>query len=121
MVRAPGGPRPGRSTLGCLFTLLVVVAAAYFGVGVAEVYWRYFRYRDGMAQQARFADRKTDEEMVRQLHALADTLGLPDDARRVRIRRAPGGVTISAGYEEHVTLPGFEREIHFAPRVETTP
>ncbi|HVE78085.1 MAG TPA: hypothetical protein VNA89_04445 [Gemmatimonadaceae bacterium] len=115
-----GGARSGRgrSSLGCLLTLLVVVAAGYFALNVGEVYWRYFRYRDGMAQQARFAARKSDVEIVRQLAALADTLGLPDAARDVRVRRTPDRVTIAASYDERIALPGFVRELHFAPRAE---
>lgn len=118
MVRRGGPGRRGRSSLGCLVTLLLVVAGGYFGVSVAEVYWRYFRYRDAMEQQARFAARKSDLEIVRQLAAFADTLGLPDAARDVRVRRTPDRVTIAASYEEHVALPGFVREFHFAPHAE---
>ena len=44
--------RPGKSTLGCLFTLLIVVAAGYFAFNVGEVYLRYYRFRDSMQQAA---------------------------------------------------------------------
>ena len=35
--------RPGSSSLGCLFALLLLSAAGYFGVNVGEVYFRYFK------------------------------------------------------------------------------
>ena len=47
-------PRRGASSLGCLFTLLIVTAAVYFGVNVAEVYWRFYEYQDDMRSFARF-------------------------------------------------------------------
>ena len=46
--------RRGASSLGCLFSLLIVTAAVYFGVNVAEVYWRFYQYQDDMRQFVRF-------------------------------------------------------------------
>ena len=61
------GRRPGRTNLGCLLTLLLAVAAVYFAVNVGEPYVRYYRYLDGMKQEARFSARFTDEEIQRRL------------------------------------------------------
>ena len=111
MVRA----RAGRSTLGCLFILLIVSAVAYFGVNVGEVYLRYFRYRDGFRQEARFARQRTDEVIRSHLRALADSLGLPAEAHLVSVRRAPDRIVIRARYSEIVEMPGYVREFHFEP------
>ena len=43
--------RRGSSSLGCLFTLLVLAAVLYFGINVGEVYFRYFQYKDAMRQE----------------------------------------------------------------------
>jgi len=40
--------RAGRSSLGCLVALLLVVALIYFGVKVGEVYWRAYEFKDAM-------------------------------------------------------------------------
>ena len=116
MVRGRGG----RVSLGCLFTLLLLTAALYFAVNVGEVYWRYYRYRDAMQQEARFAHMRTDQAITRRLTLVADELGLPDGARAVAIRRDGGArqITIGAEYAERVELPGFVRTIRFAPRAE---
>jgi hypothetical protein len=112
-------PRAGVRKLGCLVALLVFVAVAYFGFNVGEVYFRYYRFLDGMKQQARFA-RQVDDETIRlRLAALADSLGLPDDAGRVRVRRRTALIEISSSYEEIVDLPLHARTFHFDPRVET--
>jgi hypothetical protein len=114
--------RGGRVSLGCLFTLLLLTAALYFAVNVGEVFWRYYRYRDAMQQEARFAHMRTDQAIARRLTSVADSLGLPDAAEQVAIRRDAGRrrVTIAADYDERVELPGFVRTIRFSPRAEAT-
>jgi hypothetical protein len=111
--------RAGVRKLGCLVALLVLVVAVYLGFNVGEVYVRYYRFLDGMKQQARFA-RQIDDETIRlRLASLADSLGLPDEAERVRVRRSANRIEISASYEEAVDLPLSPRTVRFDPRVET--
>jgi hypothetical protein len=112
--------RGGKSSLGCLFTLLVFVALAYFGVNVGEVYLRYYRFRDSMAQTARFARQLSDDDIRSRLRLAADTLGLPESAHRVQVRRRDNQVTISTEYYDRVEMPGYVREIHFQPHVESS-
>lgn len=112
--------RSGRSTLGCLLTLLIVVAAGYFGVNFGEVYLRYYRFRDSMEQNAHFAAHFDDAAIRNNLKFAADTLNLPPEARSIQIYRRERHISISAEYYEHVELPLYVREIHFQPRVETT-
>lgn len=111
MVRSRGGA----SKLGCLFTLLIVAVVAYFGVNVGEVYYRYYRYRDAMRQEGRFARQNTDEQIRRHLRSFADSIGLPEDAGQVSVRRSANRISISADYDEVVELPLFVRSFHFAP------
>jgi hypothetical protein len=110
--------RAGRSTLGCLFGLLVLVTAAYFAVGFGEPYWRFYDYRDAMQQEARFAQRTSDAEIIARLQAKADSIGLPEDAQKVRIHRTRDSIAIWSAYTETVTLPLFTRAIEFMPKVE---
>ena len=112
--------RPGRTNLGCLVMLLVGVAAVYFAVNVGEPYVRYYRYLDGMKQEARFSARFTDEEIQRRLAALADSLGLPEAAGRVRVRRASNRISLSTSYYERVEMPLIVRDILFSPQAEWT-
>ena len=118
MVRAEA--RFGRSSLGCLVTLLIVVAAGYFAVNVGEVYLRYYRFHDSMAQNARFAAHFDDDAIRNNLSLAADTLDLPVGAHHIQIKRRDHHITIWADYYERVELPLYVREIHFEPRVEST-
>ena len=52
--------------------------------------------------------------------ALADSLGLPEAAGKVRIRREPNRISLSSSYYERVEMPLIARDILFAPQVEWT-
>ena len=109
--------RSGTSRLGCLVSLLLVSAVAYFGFNIGEVYVRFYRLKDAMVQEARFAHNRDDNAIRLRLAAVADSLGLPDDAGRMVIRRESTRIIISTDYSEHVELPMFVREFKFAPQV----
>lgn len=110
--------RRGVSRLGCLFMLLVVAAVGYFGLPVAEAYYRYYRFDDAIAQEVRFSETRSDEEMRQRLAAVADSLGLPPEAARITIRREARRLIIEANYHEVIELPMTVREIAFTPRAE---
>ena len=112
--------RWGRSNFGCLLALLLSVTGVYFIVNVGEPYVRYYRYLDGMKQEARFSARFTDDDIQRRLAALADSLGLPESAGRVRVRRASNRISLSASYYERVEMPLIVRDILFTPQAEWT-
>ena len=110
--------RRGASTLGCLFSLLVVVALIYFGVNVGSPYLRYYQFRDAMQQEARFADRKTDAQILTTLRLKADSLALPAKAHTINVRRSPSRIVIWTEYAETVDFPFITRDIAFRPVVE---
>ena len=112
--------RRGRAGFGCLLGLLLMVTVVYFAMNVGEPYLRYYRYLDGMKQEARFSARFTDEEIQKRLASLADSLGLPEAAGHVRVRRASNRISISASYYEHVEMPLIARDILFTPQADWT-
>ena len=112
--------RLGRTKFGCLVTLLLAVTAIYFAINVGEPYVRYYRFLDGMKQEARFSARFTDEDIQRRLAALADSLGLPEAAGKVRVRRASNRISLSSTYYERVEMPLIVRDILFSPQAEWT-
>ena len=107
--------RRGRSSLGCLFSLLILAAALYFGINVGEVYWRSYEFEDAMRQEVRFAKQIPDERIKKRLAALADSLGLPEAAGDVQVTRDANTISVSAEYSERVELPLFARSIRFTP------
>lgn len=110
--------RDGRSSLGCLFLLLLVAAALYFGINIGEAYWRFYEFQDAMRQEVRFAKQVPDDRIKLHLAAYADSLGLPEEAADVTVNRGSSTISVSAEYSEHVELPLFVRQIRFYPRAQ---
>lgn len=98
--------QPGKARLGCLFTILLLAAAAYVGKSVGEVYWRYYRLRDYVNEQADFAPVLTDEVIRRRLVGLCDTLGINLGSSDWKIRRTglPKEITIEAQYQDSIVV-----------------
>ena len=114
--------RRGVSRLGCLLPLLILAVAAYFGVGFAEAYFRFYQFKDAMGQEARFAADKTDAQITTRLSALADTLQLPPGAELITIERTTTQIAISSDYDEVFRLPlNKEKVLHFHPAVMSRP
>ena len=112
----------GRASLGCLFSLLLATVVLYFGFNVGEVYWRFYRYRDAMEQEVRFASMRNDDAIAERLSSVAEALGLPDAARPPKVQRDPSSrrILITAAYSERVELPGFVRTFSFTPQARGT-
>jgi hypothetical protein len=113
--------RRGTSLLGCLFSLFIVAAIAYFGVNIGRVYWRFYQYQDDMRQEARFSSQRTNDQILAALKASADSLGLPEGATKISIRRTDKSISIESDYYENIELPMYVREVHFHPHAEGTP
>ncbi|HTK47853.1 MAG TPA: hypothetical protein VL328_07740 [Gemmatimonadaceae bacterium] len=110
--------RPGSSSLGCLFSLLLLSAAGYFAVNAGEVYFRFYQYKDAMRQEVRFASHNSDQVILRHLRAQADSLGLPEAAGEVTLQRDGRHIEIESEYYEHIELPMYVREVRFNPHAE---
>jgi hypothetical protein len=110
--------RRGATKLGCLVQMMVLVTLGYFGVNFGEAYWRYLKYRDAMRAEVEFRAGQPIPQIQSRLARVADSLGLPEDAGIVLVRKERGVITIEAHYEETIELPGFRRDIHFEPRAQ---
>jgi hypothetical protein len=108
--------RAGITKTGCLVFLLIIAATVYFGVHFGEVYFRYLEYKDAMKQEVRFRSTLPDEQIRARLQLVADSLGLPEAAGRVRVRKERGQITLEARYTEIVEFPFVKKELTFEPR-----
>jgi hypothetical protein len=114
--------RRGESRIGCLLPLLILAVAAYFALDFGEAYFRFYQFKDAMAQEARFSTDRTDDQITKRLSALADSLQMPPGAELITIERTPTIVTISSDYDEVIKLPmKKEKVIHFHPSVMSRP
>ena len=116
MVRAQR-PDRGASSVGCLFSLLLFVAALYYGVNIGEVFVRYYRLLDELDSQARLATVIDNGTIQRRIAAAVEDVGLPDSAAQVIITRStsPREIRIETSYSETVALPFFNYTFVFHP------
>ena len=112
--------RHGSGRWGCLAMLAALAVIGYYGLGIGSVYWNYYQYRDRMLQEARFAASRSDNVIQRRIAMFADSIGMPNGAQLVHVRRQPHHVFIWAEYHEDIELPFLTKELRFAPRVEWT-
>lgn len=114
--------RRGKSNIGCLGTLALLVAGAYLAAQFLPPLMHYEQFLDSMRSNAQFATTLTDSSIRDRLMAQADSLGLPPEAKKVVVLRRKGDpptITISTEYTERVYLPIFGvKLLHFAPKVE---
>jgi hypothetical protein len=120
MVNRRVGWRRGASTPGCLVSLLLFVAAVYYGIHFGEPWLRYYQLLEEMRSSARLAPTLSDGVIHRRLEAKADELGLPDEAHKFQISRLgkPRKITITTQYSETVVVPLFTHTFVFTPTAE---
>ena len=111
--------RRGASTMGCLLSLLVLVAVLYYGVNIGEVWFRYYRLADEMSTQARLAAALDNGTIQRRIASAIQEIGIPDEAAaNLEITRtaSPRQITIETQYNESVHLPLFNHTFHLHPK-----
>jgi hypothetical protein len=120
MVNRRVGSRRGASTSGCLVSLLIFVAAVYYGIHFGEPWLRYYQLLEEMRSSARLAPTLSDGVIKRRLEAKADELGLPDESHKFQISRSgkPRKITITTQYSETVVVPLFTHTFVFTPTAE---
>jgi hypothetical protein len=113
--------RSGASRLGCLVQLIILGSLIYFGAFLGEDALAYYRLRDAMKQEARFAATRTDDQMKDRLRAFTDSVKLPDEAKDINIVRGENRIRIWSEYDQEVHLPfNQSRTIHLRPSAENT-
>lgn len=112
--------RRGASSSGCLLSLLLFVAALYYGVNVGEVFFRYYRLLDEMQTETRLAAGLNDDTIRHRVQAAIEEIGIPDSAgsRQLQVRRtdSPRQIVVETRYSEWVSLPFFNHSFSFHPR-----
>ena len=113
--------RRGASRLGCLIQIAIVAMIVYFGLLAGEEALAYYRFKDAMKNEARFASIRSDTEIRNRLRVFADSVELPAQAKEVRIVREGNRIRIWSEYDQVFKLPlNKTRVVHFRPSVEKT-
>ena len=111
--------RRGASRLGCLLQIVVVVCIVYFGLLAGEEALSYYRFKDAMKTEARFASIRSDEVIKKRLRAFADSVKLPPSASEINVVREGNRIRIWSSYDQVIQLPLKKtRTVHLRPSVE---
>ena len=113
--------RRGSGTAGCLAWVALFAILIFLAVQFGKPWFRYQQFRDVMKSSARYAVALPDSVIRARLMSVADSLGLPKEAKRVTIHRSarPAVIEISSQYSEKVSLPLFGSVLlRFKPRAE---
>ncbi len=100
--------RSGKSKLGCLFQLVLIVGVAYYGADWTKTYYKYWSLKEVMRSQAIRATGIDDATIHRRILVKIDQLSLPNDARsNIKIRRMnrPREIVISTSYVVFLRIP----------------
>lgn len=120
MVTSPKN-RIGASRLGCLIQIVILVGIVYFGVLAGKEALAYYRFRDAMKNEARFAASRSDVEMRTRLRAFTDSVELPIEAKDIKIVRAGNTIRIWSEYDQEFKLPfNHTKVVHLRPSVENS-
>lgn len=105
----------GKTRVGCLLFVLLVVVAAYVGVAYVGSEFDYRSLRGEVQRQAGLAAQMTDQEILRILRLRVRELDLPQQAELLEVRRLPGNrIQITGHYSD--TLRFFNRWEWVRPR-----
>ncbi len=120
MVMAKIRSRRGGSTSGCLVSLVLFIAAVYYGIHLGQPWVRYYQLVDEMRVSARLAPTLSDAVIRRRLEQKADELQLPPEAKKFVITRSgnPRKITITTQYSETVTVPLLTHTFFYTPMTE---
>ena len=110
--------RRGVANLGCLGWILIIAIVAYLGSHIAAPYMRYYRFRDAVDQQARFATFRSDDAIRKELWAAADSIGLPESAYHLNVERTTSDLRISGAYHDRWEIPHYIHIVRFVMDVE---
>jgi hypothetical protein len=112
--------RRGTSTMGCVVSLVLFLAAVYYGIHLGEPWVRYYQLLDEMRVSARLAPTLSDGVIRRRLEQKVDELGVPPEAKKFQISRSgqPRRIVITTQYSETVNVPLLTHTFQFTPRAE---
>jgi hypothetical protein len=109
----------GASRLGCLIQIVIVVCIVYFGMLAGEDALAYYRFKDAMKNEARFAAVRTDQDIKSRLRAFTDSVQLPPQASEINVVREGNRIRIWSEYDQVFKLPFKKTKVvHLRPSAE---
>jgi hypothetical protein len=87
-----------------IIKLVIAALVVHATYRAADVYLRYYNFRDDVHQIAQFAGRQTDTELRDRVLEAAQQREIPLDPAEIAVRRKPNHLLIDATYSENIEL-----------------
>ena len=108
----------GKSSLGNIVFLLLVLAMIYFGFKFIPVRINTFAFLDAMNEEASFAAHRNDKIIKDNLMRMAREKRLPITKEEIKLTREPGRMTVEADYTVQVDTIFFTYDWRFQEKVD---
>ncbi len=107
--------RSGKGRLGCLFSLVIVLALGYLGYKFAPPYMAHYELKDALDQIAVYRAVKPAEKRAIQEEVIAKAkeLGIPLKREDIKVRQEEEKVYITVKYTVPIDLPTQVYELNF--------
>jgi hypothetical protein len=105
-----------------IIKLVIVGLIVHAAVKIVPVFWANLQFKDRLAEQARFAGKKTEEELRYRAERAANDLEIPVTGENISIHKAGAATTFDTRYTAQ--LEYFPRRYYpweFVIHVEETP
>src|SRR5262249_54284204 len=102
--------------------LALVALVAHAAIKIVPVFWSNLRFKDALAEQARFAGKKTEDELRNRAEKIANDLEIPVTGESIAIKRTGAQTSFDTRYVAQ--LEYFPRRFYpweFVIHVEETP
>ncbi|MCL4847043.1 MAG: hypothetical protein KJ066_10940 [Acidobacteria bacterium] len=81
-----------------LIKLLVVGLVLYAGFKITPVFWTHIKFKDAVAETAKFSAARSEQDIRQRVLALATSMDVPLDPNVVRVRKVNQVTIIDASY-----------------------
>jgi hypothetical protein len=105
-----------------IIKLAIVALIVHAGVKIVPVFWSNFQFRDRLAEQARFAGKKSEEELRNRAERTANDLEIPVTGEGISVHKVGAQTTFDTHYTAQ--LEYFPKRFYpweFVIHVEETP
>lgn len=102
--------------------LAVVALLAHAAIKIVPIFWSNLRFKDALAEQARFAGKKTEDELRNRAEKIANDLEIPVTGETITIKKAGSVTTYDTRYVAQLEyFPHRYYPWEFVIHVEETP
>jgi hypothetical protein len=107
----------GEGQAGCIFGLLVFLAAIFVAYKMIPIKVKAAELRQTVVDEAKSAGNHNNARILKEILAEAEEQKLPVAKENVRVVRAKGEIEVTVEYDVPVEFPGYTYQWHFRHHV----